>query len=265
MFSSVGRTGEVFDDPDVVRCYICRPAYPAELYERLVEIAPGLGCLLDLGCGPGKLAIALSPRFEQITAVDPSEHMLDMAQALGRNGRHNIRWIKGRADDVELAGPFDLIVVGAAIHWMRHDLVMPKLRRALGDKGLLALIHGDAPSEAPWIGAYRAHVKRWVEKGGAAWIDADKTPPSHLNWMKVEGRETFEAEVRQKLDALIEAEHSRATWSRAAMGRAAARQFDTDLRGLLEPHAVGGEISYTVRTSLIWGRPLDGPRAPGRV
>jgi SAM-dependent methyltransferase len=259
MFSSVHRTGEEFDDPDVVRCYARRPAYPAELHERLVALAPGLSRVLDLGCGPGKLAIALSPRFEQVTAVDPSRLMLEVARALESTGRRNIRWIQGRAEDAGLAGPFDLIVIGAAIHWMLHDRVMPKLRRVLRDSGILALVDGDAPSEAPWIDAYRAHVKRWVEKGGAAWRDPANVPPPHLNWIKVQGRETFECAVRQQLDDLVEAEHSRATWSRATMGHAAASQFDSDLRGLLEPHALGGEISYTMRTSLVWGWPLDVP------
>jgi SAM-dependent methyltransferase len=259
MFSSVHRTGEEFDDPDVVRCYACRPAYPPELHERLAELAPGRGRMLDLGCGPGKLAIALSPQFEQVIAVDPSQLMLDMARALEPKGRRNIRWVQGRAEDVELAGHFDLIVVGAAIHWMQHDRVMPKLRRALRGGGILALIDGDAPSEAPWVDAYGAHVKRWVEKGGAAWRDPANVPSPHLSWMKVQGREAFEGAVRQQLDDLVEAEHSRATWSRAAMGRVAASQFDSDLRSLLEPHAVGGEISYTMRTSLVWGWPLDVP------
>jgi methylase of polypeptide subunit release factors len=71
MFSSAHRTGKEFEDPDVVRCYAFRPAYPPALHERLVALAPGPGHALDLGCGPGKLAIALSSRFEQVTAVDP--------------------------------------------------------------------------------------------------------------------------------------------------------------------------------------------------
>jgi SAM-dependent methyltransferase len=259
MFSSVRRTGEEFEDPDVVRCYACRPAYPPELHERLVELAVGRSHMLDLGCGPGKLSIVLSPWFEQIIAVDPSQLMLDRARTLQPKDRRNIQWIQGRAEDVELAGSFDLIVVGAANHWMQPDQVMPKLRRALKGSGILALVDGDAPSEAPWVDAYRAHVKRWVEKGGAAWRDREKVPPPHLSWMKVQGREAFEGAVRQQLDDLIEAEHSRATWSRATMGRAAASQFDSDLRGLLDPHAVGGEISYRIRSSLVWGWPLDVP------
>jgi SAM-dependent methyltransferase len=124
-------------------------------------------------------------------------------------------------------------VVGAAIHWMRPGHVMPKLRRALREGGVLAVIDGDEPSKAPWIDAYRAHVKRWVEKGGAAWRDPANEPPPYLKWMKVQGRETFEGAVRQPLDDLIEAEHPRATWSRAVMGAAAASQFDSDLRGLV--------------------------------
>jgi hypothetical protein len=140
---------------------------------------------------------------------------------------------------------------------MQHDQVMPKLRRALKDGGILALVDGDAPSEAPWIDAYRAHVRRWVENGGAVWRDPENVRPAYFNWLKVQGREILLSAVRQQVGDLIDAEHSRATWSRAVMGRAAASQFDQDLRGLLEPHAADGEVSYTVRTSLVWGRPLE--------
>lgn len=252
VFSSARNTGEEFADPDVVRCYACRPAYPTALHERLVRLAPGLGAALDIGCGPGKLALPLASRFREVTAVDPSQQMLNFGRSL-QPLRGNVQWIRSRAEDISLTGGFDLVTIGAAIHWLQLDQVMPKLRQALVPGGVLALVDGDAPSDAPWIDDYRAHVRHWVERGGAQWREAGDTAPPYLEWLSVGGRETFETTVSQRVDDLIEAEHSRATWARTKMGPVAAAEFDSDLRTLLEPHATAGRIAYTMRTSLVWG------------
>ncbi|MGK9171235.1 class I SAM-dependent methyltransferase [Inquilinus limosus] len=261
MFSSVGRTGEAFDDPDVAACYASRPPYPPELHRKLLELAPGRARLLDLGCGPGKLAIDLAPHFAHVIAVDPSEPMLRVARALGAE-HENIRWVRARAEEVELEGPFDLIVVGAAIHWMRLDIVMPKLKGVLRPDAPLALVNGDEPGEAAWIDAYRAHLIRWVERGGGTWRDPVHTAPAYLDWIDIQSRESFSSEVDQSVEELIEAEHSRATWSRAAMGAEAASAFDSELRGILQPHAVAGRIRYRVDTRLVVCRPRSEPRDP---
>lgn len=261
MFSSVGRTGEAFDDADVAACYACRPPYPPELYRRLLELASGRGRLLDLGCGPGKLAIGLASHFERVIAVDPSEPMLRVARKLGA-GHENIEWVRARAEETTLDGPFDLAVIGAAIHWMRPEIVMPKLKHALRPGAPLALVNGDEPSDAAWIDAYRAHLIRWVERGGGTWRNPVRTAPAHLDWIDVQSRESFSSEVDQTVDGLIETEHSRATWSRAAMGTEAASAFDGELRGILQPHAVAGRIRYRVDAALVVCLPRSEPRDP---
>lgn len=260
MFSSVHRTGEAFDDPGVVACYAHRPPYPAGLHRRLLELAPRRAHALDLGCGPGKLAIALAPHFQQITAVDPSALMLRAARTAGTE-HGDIEWIQGRAEDVALDGLFDLAVVGAAIHWMRPEVVLPKLANALRPEAPLVLLNGDEPSDASWIEAYRAHVVRWIRLGGATPRDPSTAKPPYADWIDVQGRDTFADEVDQTIDDLIEAEHSRATWSRACMGPEAASMFDRELREILQRHAVAGRISYRTEATLIIARPRSEQRA----
>ena len=65
--------------------------------------------------------------------------------------------------------------------------------------------------------------------------------------------------VFQKIQDLIEAEHSRATWARARMGAESAEAFDADLRAVLEPAATAGEVEYVVRSTITWGRPRPAP------
>jgi SAM-dependent methyltransferase len=249
-------TGGEFEDEDVVRCYRHRPPYPDALHTRLTELATGRGRLLDLGCGPGKLARGLAERFDRVDAVDPSAAMLAAGRAMDCGAHPNIRWIEAGAEDAPFDGPYDLAVAGASIHWIRHEEVMPRLARALRSGAPLALVDGDGPSEASWRDAFQAVVVRWVEKSGRTWDDtAHKALVSaHLPWIDIHGEETFTHTVQQPLDHFIEAQHSRATWARSRMG-AEADAFDADLRAALEPFAADGAVSFTVAVRLAWGAP----------
>ena len=71
-----------FQDEDVVGSYVYRPDYPAILYARLLGLMPGRRTVLDLGCGPGKIARALARHVKEVLAVDPSPAMLALGEAL---------------------------------------------------------------------------------------------------------------------------------------------------------------------------------------
>ena len=91
-----------------------RPRYPAELIERLAVAArlDGTGRLLDLGTGPGFLAVPLAPYVEEVVAVDPDAGMLAELPS-------SIRAVQGRAEDVDESwGSFRLVTIGRAYHWM---------------------------------------------------------------------------------------------------------------------------------------------------
>ena len=257
-------TGAEFADADVVRAYAFRTDYPTALHARLLELTAGRGRLLDLGCGPGKLARALAGQFGRVLAVDPSPAMLRLGQDLDRGANPNIDWIDATAETVRLEPPLDLIVAGASIHWMSPALVFPKLAAALPEPGLMAIIDGDGPAQAPWIEAWRAVIRNWVGRLGGVWNGPahQALMSAHEPWFDRVGVETFTALVEQAVDDLIEAEHSRASWARAKMGDLAGA-FDAELRAVLEPHAQAGRVSFEVRSQLSWGRPLAAPRTEG--
>src|ERR1700760_2046171 len=107
-----------------------RFASVAELYERFRQpyppaffrtVAGKLGlskqqALIDLGTGPGLLAIGFAPYAGRVTAVDPEPAMLAAARQAGARGGHAIDWIEGRAEDLpDGTGPFDVVSIGRAL------------------------------------------------------------------------------------------------------------------------------------------------------
>ena len=261
MASKIGKhlnTGTEFEDIDVARAYRARSAYPPELYARLCDLAPGRTRAVDLGSGPGKLALGLAGAFGEVFAVDPSAAMLATGRELDQGRHRNVRWVQATAEALPIPTPCDLIVAGASIHWMDHAIVFPKLAAALGRDGVFAIVDGDGPHEAPWKAGYLALLARWVGRMGGVFGDPAfrARMTAHEAWIGIIGRETFAATVQQDVEAFIESEHSRATWARAKMGAELADRFDADLRDLLTPHARHGQIEFQTLSTIVWGHPV---------
>jgi SAM-dependent methyltransferase len=86
----------------------------------------GRGRLLDVGCGPGTVALALAPHFTEVVGVDPDRGMLAearrLADAAGLADRTG--WVWARAEELPLAlGTFTVATFGQSFHWMDRDKV----------------------------------------------------------------------------------------------------------------------------------------------
>jgi SAM-dependent methyltransferase len=80
-----------------------RPPYSAELGAVLAgELGlDGTVHLLDVGCGPGVLAVQLAALVERVTALDPDADMLEQARAhAASSGVARIEFIHARAEDI---------------------------------------------------------------------------------------------------------------------------------------------------------------------
>jgi SAM-dependent methyltransferase len=137
-----------------------RPPYPEALIARAAQMM-GLGPgdrLLDLGCGPGQLAIAFAPLVGEVVGMDPEPIMLDMARE-GAEAHANVSLVKGRSTDLgPQLGRFRAAVIGRAFHWMDRAQTLVDLDRLIEPGGAVALV-GDRSLDIPENARIRAYEK----------------------------------------------------------------------------------------------------------
>jgi len=101
----------------------------------------GSGRLLDVGCGPGILALVLAPLFVEAVGLDPDADMLAEAERLAaRRKVTNVRWVAARAEDLPAGlGEFRVVVFGNSFHWTDRDRVAATVLAMLEPGG--AFVH----------------------------------------------------------------------------------------------------------------------------
>ena len=102
--------------------------------------------MLDLGCGPGQLALALAPHAGEVVAVDPEPEMLRIAAENAAAAGLKIRFVEGSSADIgpEL-GRFHLAVIGRAFHWMDRPRTLERLDGLIEPGGAVALLRTRNP------------------------------------------------------------------------------------------------------------------------
>jgi SAM-dependent methyltransferase len=108
-----------------------RPPYSAALGSAVADTLCLCGDekLLDVGCGPGPLVLALGPFFGQVAAVEPDGGMLDLARDRAQAaGMSNVTWYKCRAEEMpERITDLTAASFGQSFHWMDR----PKVARSI--------------------------------------------------------------------------------------------------------------------------------------
>lgn len=111
-----------------------RPAYPAELVERIVAASPGRD-VLDAGCGTGICARLFQAAGCRVLGVDPDPRMAELA----RQGGTEVE--VARLEDWDPAGrAFDVVVAAQAWHWVDPVAGAAKAAAALRPGGRLAVL-----------------------------------------------------------------------------------------------------------------------------
>jgi ubiquinone/menaquinone biosynthesis C-methylase UbiE len=118
-----------------------RPDYPVELVDRACALA-GIRAgshVVEVGCGTGKLTVALAERGLRVEAVDPGANLVRVAQERLRTP--GVRFHVACFEDVDLpSGAFEAVFSATAFHWVDPEVAWVKAARLLRPGGTLALL-----------------------------------------------------------------------------------------------------------------------------
>ena len=143
-----------------------RPPYPPEFFS---EVAQQLKlsrqhALIDLGTGPGLLALGFAPYVGRITGVDPEVEMLAAAREAAARAGASLALIEGKAETLpDEIGAFDIVTIGRALHWMEREPTLARLERLVTPDGVIAVCTSvSAPhSRNAWLDDYNAARRAW--------------------------------------------------------------------------------------------------------
>jgi SAM-dependent methyltransferase len=159
-----------------------RPPYPVEFFRTVAEklkLTKRHG-LIDLGTGPGLLALGFAPYVGRVVGVDPEPGMLAAARSAARRAGVALTLIEGRAEDLaENVGRFDLVTIGRALHWMNKSALGALFERLVAPQGNVAVC---ASFSAPggrnaWLDTYNAGRRTWSDQ--RLWSDSRQGERAH--------------------------------------------------------------------------------------
>ncbi len=247
-----------FQNQSVVDRYHLRPTYPPEIFTLLnALVVDEPRTVLDVGCGTGNVARPLANSVERVDAVDRSLPMLARARTLPGGDSPKIRWLHGRAEDVETQPPYALVTAGESLHWMDWEVVLPRFAREVSPHGMLAILYlVDQP--VPWREGYLQIVRRFTTNPTYVPFDWIAELEKYQLFQQLGERKTAAVSVRQTVEDYVAAQHARSSLSLETMTAEQAAQFDTEMQALLLPFAQDSLLTLSVVGGLTWGKPKSG-------
>jgi len=158
-----------------------RKPYAPPLADALAEHLhlDGRGSLLDIGCGPGTVALFFAHLFERVSGLDPDAGMLGEAKrAAAEEQVTNASWVQMRAEDLPgTLGTFRIISFGQSFHWMDRPRVASAVREMLDVEGAVVQVdlwHANPPNQVPPSGPYPPIPEAAIDGLRRRWLGPDR-------------------------------------------------------------------------------------------
>jgi ubiquinone/menaquinone biosynthesis C-methylase UbiE len=255
-----------------------RLPYPVGLADAL-DVAlelDGRGRLLDVGCGPGTIALRIAHLFDEVVGLDADADMLvEGERRAAELGIANTRWVHALAEDLPAGlGTFRVATFAASFHWMDRDRVAAIILDMLEPGGAFVQVSApqdgvdisdNPPHPPPPREAIRALVTRYLgpERRAGQGVLRYGTPDDELAVLARAGFGNPEIVmidggdvIVRSIDDLVAAQFSTSGSALHLFGSRLA-DFETDLRAVLADASPAGLFAeQTGDTELrIWRTP----------
>jgi SAM-dependent methyltransferase len=158
-----------------------RKPYAPSLTDALADrlSLDGHGRLLDVGCGPGTVALFFAPLFERVVGLDPDPGMLEeAARAASEVHVTEASWVHMRAEELPAAlGTFRVVTFAQSFHWMDRPRVASAVRGMLGPGGAVVQVdlwHADPPDHEFPEGPHPAVPEAAIDGLRVRWLGPDR-------------------------------------------------------------------------------------------
>jgi SAM-dependent methyltransferase len=243
-----------------------RPAYPPAF---IAAVARACGLtrsdrVLDLGTGPGVLALAFAPHVGSVVAVDPEPEMLRIAREAVRAAGAAVEVREGSSETLGPEwGRFRAVTMGRSFHWMDRVATLHRLEPLIEPDGAILLFNdelADVPSNAAlraWsevVERYSADDRVRMERKSPEWKDHETvlraSAFSRVDRIVHLHRSSTSPEI------LVHRALSMSATSAARLGPERTEAMLKEIEAALGPFTARGELSETIEwTAIIARRP----------
>ena len=193
--------------------------------------------MLDVGCGPGNLAIGFAPFSGSVTGIDKETVMLRYAREAAANAHVQVNFVETAIEVLNVPdASIDFITVGRALHWLTPDATLAIFNRILSNGGYIAIC-GSTATGSPvngWTAAYNQLRRTWApdydEKQHRVDLDAWFAPSRFRKAREI----TVEHRHTVAVDDLVRRALSFSITSPAVLGDRRP-QFEAEVRQALMP------------------------------
>ena len=244
-----------------------RSPYPPRF---IAEVARACGLtrsdrLLDLGTGPGLVAMAFAPYVGSVLAVDPEPEMRRVAEEAVRAAHARV---EVRAGSSETLGPewgrFRAVTMGRSFHWMDRAETLRRLDALVDPDGAVILFNdeiADVPENAA-LRAWSAIVERYSADDQ---LRAERRSPEWQNHEDVLRTSPFSQVERRvhlhrgtvTVEVLVDRALSMSATSASRLGPRADAMV-AEICAALSPFASAGALTEHIEwTALLARRPAS--------
>ena len=229
-----------------------REPYPRRFFHATAErlSLDGDEALLDVGCGPGPLAIGFAPLVGTCTALDPEPGMIEAARAAAEQAGVRLSLRHARIEDFATSESFDLVTIGRALHWLDRRSALEVLERIVSRAGRILICRSTSveTTSAPWLKPYQEICRTWSDDPDRRRYRVDETEWfAGSQFYKVDSISVTETNYVCVADFVGRA-LSKSNTSPAVLGGRQA-DFEVAIRKALEPFLEDGVLREEIVAS----------------